>query len=68
MAGFEGDDETLWMNFENWKTLGDKEIEKIWSAVKFEFPEGASKVDLIRSETHKNKSSSYECIPPERIT
>jgi len=20
MAGFEGDDETLWMNFENWKT------------------------------------------------
>lgn len=35
MAKFEGDDETVWLDFENWKNDGAQELEKLWKELQW---------------------------------
>lgn len=67
MARFEGDDECIWLDFENWKTQGVKELEFMWNELGWKTEPQASQAALHRSESHKNRKESFEVVSPEFI-
>lgn len=67
MARYEGDSECIWVDFENWKTQGVKQLEMMWKELKWEVPAQASQAALHRSETHKNREESFKVVSPDLI-
>lgn len=67
MASFEGDSETIWLDFENWKNDGAKSLEMMWKDLEWEYPAEASKVALLRSEKHTNRQESFGIITADQI-
>lgn len=53
------DPRAIWLDFENWKTDGRKQLEMIWDELGWKYSADASKIALVRSESHKNNPKSY---------
>ena len=66
LADFE-DKETIYLDFNKWKNDGIKELEKIWGILGWKYPIEASQAALIKSESHKNRPTSFEILPADEI-
>lgn len=64
---WDGDKDTIWVSFDDWKKNGVKVAEKIWQILDWKAPPGASQVALKKGETHKNNPKCFDVIPKERI-
>ena len=67
LANYEGDDHTIWVDFDSWKKQGEIVLQHLWHELKWSYPIGSSKAALIKSEKHKNRPESYKVIAPEKI-
>jgi len=67
MASWPGDEETIWLDFENWKNEGVKQLEMIWSELKWDTPVEAAQAALNKSEGHKNRPECFQIISPDQI-
>lgn len=65
MASWPGDADTIWLDFENWKNDGVKQLEMIWSELKWQAPPEASRAALKKSEGHKNRPECFKILSPE---
>ena len=68
LDSFEGDSETIWVDFENWKKEGRKELASIWNNLGWSFSEEATFASLVKSECHKNDTRSFCIVSTQRIT
>ncbi len=57
----------MWIDFEKWKTDGEQVLASIWQNIGWEYPAGATKAALSRSERHKNRPESYQIVSSEVI-
>ena len=64
---WEGDQDTIWVGFEDWKHNGVKVAEKIWQTLDWKAPPEASQIALKKSESHKNDPRCFKVIPKDRI-
>jgi len=67
IAEYKGDDETIWLDFEDWKNSGVKQLEHFWNELGWKFPAEASQAALHRSESHKNRPESFEVVKKDFI-
>lgn len=59
LANWPGDANTMWIDFEKWKTDGPNVLASIWTDIGWAYPAEATKAALVRSENHKNRPESY---------
>jgi hypothetical protein len=52
LAEWKGDKNTIWVDFEDWKDNGVKELERIWGHLGWKAPAKASQAALKKSERH----------------
>ena len=64
---WEGDKDTIWVGFNDWKNNGVKVTEKIWQILGWKAPPEASQAALKKSESHKNDPRCFKVIPRDRI-
>lgn len=67
LADWQGDANTMWVDFEKWKTEGQQVLASIWKEIGWAYPANATKAALVRSERHSNRPESYQVVPPELI-
>ena len=58
-AKYEGDENTYYHDFDDWRDNGPQSLERIWRWLGWEIEPGASKIALQKHEGHKNPPEAF---------